>query len=96
MPPASRHQSAAGNEGRGPAEEALREVPLGYVDVDIAQVRTEEDRLHLFVAIDRTSEVAYAELHERATQRVAGVFLRAAIVALPYRVHRVLTDNGIV
>src|SRR3954452_18651461 len=37
---------------------------------------------------------AFAELHEKATRRVAGDFLRHLIAAVPYRVHTVLTDNG--
>lgn len=31
-----------------------------------AEVRTEAGKLYLFVAIDRTSKFAYAELHEHA------------------------------
>ena len=30
-------------------------------------MRTEQGKLHLFVAIDRTSKFAYVELHEKAT-----------------------------
>ncbi len=33
-------------------------------------------------------------MHEKATRRVAGDFLRALIKALPYTIHTVLTDNG--
>jgi hypothetical protein len=51
--------------------------------------------LHLFVAIDRTSKFAFAQLHERATTRIAAGFLRALLQAVPYRVHTVLTDNGL-
>jgi hypothetical protein len=51
--------------------------------------------LYLFVVIDRTSKFAFAQLHEKATRRVAGDFLRALIAAaVPYKVHTVLTDNG--
>jgi transposase InsO family protein len=57
-------------------------------------VHTEAGRLYLFVAIDRTSKFAFAELHATATRRVAGDFLRHLIAAVPYRVHTVLTDNG--
>jgi hypothetical protein len=46
------------------------------------------------VAIDRTSKFAFAQLHEKATRRVAGDFLRALIAAVPYKIHTVLTDNG--
>ena len=57
-------------------------------------MRTEQGKLYLLVAIDRTSKFAFVELHERATRRVAGDFLRALIEAVPYEVHTVLTDNG--
>jgi transposase InsO family protein len=63
--------------------------------IDIAEVRTEDGKLHLFVAIDRTSKFAVVELHEKATTRVAADFLRALIKAVPYKVYTVLTDNGI-
>ncbi len=59
------------------------------------RVHTEEGRLSLFVAVDRTSKFAFARLHERATRRVAAEFLEALAAAVPYRVHTVLTDNGI-
>ena len=45
------------------------------------------------MAIDRTSKFAYAQLHERATRRIAGDFLRALVLAVPYTIHTVLTDN---
>ena len=73
---------------------AFKDYPLGFFHIDIAEVRTEEGKLHLFVAIDRTSKFAFAELHERATRRVAADFLRRLIDAVPYRIHTVLTDNG--
>ena len=57
-------------------------------------MRTEEGRLYLLVAIDRTSKFAFVELHEKVTQRMAGDFLRRLIAAVPYKVHTVLTDNG--
>ena len=37
---------------------------------DIAEVRTGEGKIRLFVAIDRTSKFAYVELHERAGKAV--------------------------
>lgn len=69
--------------------------PIGYFHIDIAEVRTQEGRLYLFVAIDRTSKFAFVELHHGATTRVAMDFLNALAKAVPYRIHTVLTDNGI-
>ena len=82
-------------EGDKPDRRKFKAYPLGYFHIDIAEVRTEQGRLYLFVAIDRTSKFAFVELHEKATTAVAGGFLRALIQAVPYRVHTVLTDNGI-
>ena len=47
------------------------------------------------MAIDRTSKVAFAELPPRATRMVAADFLRRVLEKLPYKVHTVLTDNGV-
>jgi transposase InsO family protein len=81
--------------GDKPDKRRFKAYPIGYFHIDIAEVRTEEGRLYLLVAIDRTSKFAYVELHEKVTTRVAGDFLRALIRAVPYRVHTVLTDHGI-
>src|SRR5215210_421469 len=81
-------------DGDKPKRSRFKPYPIGYFHIDIAEVHTEEGRLYLCVAIDRTSKFAFAELHERATRRVAGDFLRHLIAAVPYRVHTVLTDNG--
>ena len=80
--------------GDKPAKKKFKAYPIGYFHIDIAEVHTEEGRLYLFVAIDRTSKFAFAQLHEKATRRVAGDFLRALIALVPYKVHTVLTDNG--
>jgi len=47
------------------------------------------------VGIDRTSKFAYAELYKRQTKLIAAQFLRHLIQAVPYNIHKVLTDNGI-
>lgn len=73
----------------------FKSYPIGYFHVDIAEVQTEEGRLYLFAAIDRTSKFAYAELHDEAARATAKVFLEHLIVAVPYTIHTILTDNGI-
>ncbi len=81
-------------EGDKPDKRKFKTYPLGYFHIDIAEVRTEQSKLYLLVAIDRTSKFAFVELHEKATRRVAGDFLRALVKAVPYKIHIVLTDNG--
>ena len=82
-------------EGAKPSKKKFKTYPIGLFHIDIAEVRTEQGKLHLFVAIDRTSKFAFVELHEKAMTRVAADFLRHLIAAVPYKIHTVLTDNGI-
>jgi transposase InsO family protein len=80
--------------GNKPQRSRFKRYPIGFFHIDIAEVRTEQGKLHLFVAIDRTSKFAFVELHEKATRRVAGDFLRHLAAAVPYKINTVLTDNG--
>ena len=81
--------------GDKPARQPFKRYPIGYFHIDIAEVRTEEGKLHLFVAIDRTSKFAFAQLHATATVSAATAFLEALIAAVPYKIHILLTDNGV-
>lgn len=74
---------------------AFKDYPIGYFHIDIAEVRTEEGKLHLFVAVDRTSKFAFARLEDRADTKAAVAFLNSLVEAVPYHIHTVLTDNGI-
>jgi hypothetical protein len=81
-------------EGETSPKRKFKAYPIGYFHIDIAEARTAEGKLHLIVAIDRTSKFAFVELHEKVTRKTAANFLRHLIEAVPYRVHTVLTDNG--
>lgn len=82
-------------EGDKSVRKKFKAYPIGFFHVDIAEVQTAEGKLYLFVAIDRTSKFAYAELHEKAGKMVAAEFLRNLINTVPYAIHTILTDNGI-
>jgi transposase InsO family protein len=81
-------------DGDKPQRARFKRYPIGYFHIDIAEVRSEQGRLYLLVAIDRTSKFAFVELHEKVTRRVAGNFLRHLAAAVPYKINTVLTDNG--
>jgi Integrase core domain len=81
--------------GERPAKRKFKPYPLGYVHIDIAEARTEEGKLFLFVAIDRTCKDADAERHAEANKMIAAQCLRHLVDAVPYKSHTVLTDNGI-
>lgn len=82
-------------EGDKRPKKKFKAYPIGYFHIDIAEVRTEEGKLYLFVAIDRTSKFAYVELLEKYGKGEAAGFLRNLIKAVPYKIHTILTDNGI-
>jgi transposase InsO family protein len=82
-------------EGNKPGRTKFKAYPIGYFHIDIAEVQTAEGRLYLYVAIDRTSKFAFVQLVRNTGRTSASAFLAALIKAVPYKIHTVLTDNGI-
>src|ERR1700692_2348539 len=82
-------------EGDKPAKQKFKTHPIGFFHIDIAEVQTAEGKLYLFVAIDRTSKFAFVQVVEKANRVTASAFLVALIAAVPYKIHTVLTDNGV-
>ena len=66
----------------------------GYVHVDISQLYTEEGKLYLFVGIDRTTKYCFAKLYKDQTGPTATIFLEELINKFPYKIDKILTDNG--
>jgi hypothetical protein len=93
VPSAPPHQPPAQVEGGKPAKKKFNPYFIGYFD--IAEVRTAECELHLYVGIDRTSKFAFVQLVRSANRVTASAFLKALINAVPYKILTVLTDNGI-
>jgi IS30 family transposase len=81
--------------GDKPAKKRFKRYPIGYFHIDLAEVRTAEGKLNPFVAIDRTSKFAFVRLEKRAGKMEAAQCLRDLLQAPLYRIHTVLTDNGI-
>jgi len=84
-----------GIEGEKQSKKKFKTYPIGFVHIDIAEVRTEEGKLFLFIAIDRTSKIAFAKLVEKASTATAVTFLNELVEAIPYKINVMLTDNGI-
>jgi hypothetical protein len=76
-------------------KKSFKKYPIGFFHADIAEVQTAQGRLYLFVAIDRTSKFAYAKLFLKATRHEAAAFLEELIDIVPYKINKILTDNGI-
>jgi transposase InsO family protein len=81
--------------GDKPGKRKFKTYPIGYFHIDIAEVQTAEGKLYLYVAIDRTSKFAFVQLVRKTGRTSASAFLVALIQAVPYKIHTVLTDNGI-
>jgi len=81
--------------GDKPAKKKFKRYPIGYFHIDLAEVQTAEGKLYLYVAIDRTSKFAVAQLVDKANRKTATEFLEDVIKAVPYKIHTILTDNGI-
>jgi transposase InsO family protein len=94
LPATPRHRPAARHSDK-PAKKRFKPYPIGVFHIDIAEIQTAEGKLSLFVAIDRTSKFAFVQLVESANRVTAAAFLDALVAAVPYRIHTVLTDNGI-
>jgi transposase InsO family protein len=82
-------------DGDKPEKKRFKSYPIGFFHIDLAEVRTEEGKLYLYVAVDRTSKFAFVQLVERANTVTARAFLDALVAAVPYKIEIVLTDNGI-
>jgi len=81
--------------GDKPLRKKFKSYPIGYFHIDIAEVQTAEGKLYLYVAIDRTSKFAFIQVEHEANRQSASAFLEALVAAVPYKIHTVLTDNGI-
>ncbi len=78
-----------------PKREKFKQYPIGYFHIDSAHLRTQEGKLYLFVAIDRTSKFAVAQRVEQANRETAEEFLEHLLEVVPYKIYTILTDNGI-
>lgn len=81
--------------GDKPIRKRFKTYPVGYFHIDIAEVHTAEGKLYLYVAIDRTSKFTFTQVARKTSRSSAAAFLEALIEAVPYKIHTILTDNGI-
>lgn len=81
-------------EGDKPKRKRFKRYPIGFFHIDITEVQTADGKLYLFVGIDRTSKFAVTQLVDEADRRTAWQFLEHLRTAVPYRIHTILTDNG--
>src|SRR5271156_1753513 len=90
LPPAAWDLQAA--EGRGQRQaQPVQELPDRLCP---HRQRHTDGKLVMFLAIDRVSKFTYVEFHDSAGKKEGAAFLRNVVAAFPYKIHTVLTDNG--
>jgi transposase InsO family protein len=92
-----RHGISRLPEGEEKASKRRRfaETTLGYVHIDVCELRLSEGKLFMFLAIDRVTKFVHVAFLDANTKLNGAAFLREVIRAFPYRIHTVLTDNGV-
>ena len=70
------------------------ETAVGYVHIDISELRLAQGKLNMFLAIDWVSKFTTVEFRDDAGQMNGAAFLRGVVEAFPHAIHTVLTDNA--
>jgi transposase-like protein len=81
-------------DSSGANKKPFKSYPIGYLHVDITELRTDEGKQYLFVAIDRMTKYIYIELYQRMTQNNAVLFLQNLQKDCVFKITHILTDNG--
>ena len=67
----------------------------GFLHIDVFYLpKIQKKRYYCFLAIDRVTKIVFLEVYPRKTQYEATDFLVKCLEFFPYRIHRILTDNG--
>ncbi|ETZ07421.1 transposase [Holospora obtusa F1] len=72
----------------------FKEYPLGFVHIDITEVRTDQGKSYLFVAIDRATKYVYVEMHSKMSVNESSAFLKNLIAHCPFKITKIFTNNG--
>jgi len=84
-------------DGTKPAYKPFKDYQPGFVHVDIKYLPKMADETHhgyLLVGIDRATRWVYVEVAKNKSATAARGFLDRLIEAAPFKVTKVLTDNG--
>jgi len=81
-------------EGEIRQKKKFKDYPIGFIHIDITQVSTAQGKCYMFVAIDRATKYIYVELYSKMTIIESTTFLRNLIAHCPFKITKILTDNG--
>jgi transposase InsO family protein len=82
------------DEEKASKRKRFAETTMGYIHIDICELRLAQGKLFMFLAIDRVSKFVHVAFLDANTKLNGAAFLREVVQVFPYRIHTVLTDNG--
>ena len=88
MPGAARHLPLARNGEKASKRGRFADTTIGYVHIDICELRLAEGKLNMFLAIDRVSKFTYIEFHENAGKMNGAAFLANVVKVFPDKIHK--------
>ena len=75
-------------------KQKFSEYGIGFVHIDITFLNINKQKYYLFVAIERLSKLLFLKLYTDKTIETSAQFLSEVIAIYPFKIHRILTDNG--
>jgi transposase InsO family protein len=82
------------DEEKASKRKRFAETKIGYVHIDVCELRLSKGKLFMFLAIDRVSKFVHVAFMDANTKLNGAAFLREVVEVFPYQIHTVLTDNG--
>ncbi|MFK5973986.1 MAG: DDE-type integrase/transposase/recombinase [Flavobacteriaceae bacterium] len=73
----------------------FKDYGLGYLHVDTAEIKIGKQKWYLFVAIDRATRFVHIEVYDNKRMSTAADFLEGTLEQYPFKITKILTDNGI-
>jgi len=74
----------------------FRKYAIGYLHIDVLYApKINSKRWYIFTCIDRVSKIAFLWVTDRKTKEMGKEFLEKVLRFYPYKIHYILTDNGL-
>ena len=84
-------------EGEEQPKKTFKDYALGFLHIDLKylpKMPDQKSRSYLYVAIDRATRWVYMEIMSDKTAVSAERFLQSVLQNVPFKVEKILTDNG--
>ena len=82
-------------EGKREVKEFKKERRPEFIHMDVKELpKIKGKKRYLFVTIDRTTRMVYIKFYDRKGEEETEDFVRKVVRFFPFKVRKVLTDNG--